>query len=70
MAALVRCSRYQPIKAGRVAQIDRAMSVYSRNKKSPAKFLAGRAGIDMARTKKPAQRRAKSIRYTYECIFY
>lgn len=66
IAALIRCSRYQPIKAGRVAQIDRAMSVYSRNKKARKE----RAGIDMARTKKPAQRRAKSIRYTYECIFY
>lgn len=45
IAALVRCSRYQPITAGYVAQIDRAMSVYSRNKKSPAKFLAGRGLI-------------------------
>lgn len=70
IAALVRCSGYQPIKAGYVAQIDRAMSVYGRNKKALQETLQGGRGLIWHEQKKPAQWRAKTIHCTYECIFY
>ena len=53
IAALVRCSRYQPVKAGYVAQIDRAMSVYSRNKKALQSFLQGGRGLIWHEQKSP-----------------
>lgn len=66
IAALVRCSRYQPIMTSHVVQIDGAMSVYGRNKKARKERALN---LDRARTKKPAQWRANSIRYRYVCTF-